>query len=322
MSDIKKSIKQKIVDFWVPQKDDSKKKKLGKIISLVVLVVLAICIVLLCLILIKYAKPKFVTDTYSDLYTLETSSKLDNDVMAGQNEIDQNTGFNKDFTKLLEVNSDTVGFISIPNTKLAYPVVKGKNNNFYLNKTLYKKETSFGIPFVDYRATISPDYQSTNVTIYGHSALDGSFFSIIKEYKNLDFYKQHPTLVFNTIMGDGEYKILGMFMEDVNAQHGSYFNYHDFVDAIDDKHVSLFVQNVLVRSYFNAPVDIEPTDQFVTLSTCDTEINKTDFRIVLVARKIRKGESSAVDVEMASINQEQIMPKLWVDKKGKKNIYS
>ncbi len=160
------------------------------------------------------------------------------------------------------------------------------------------------------------------MTIYGHSALDGTFFSVIKKYKDINFYKEHPTLIFNTIIGDSQYKIIALFLEDVNPSHGNFFNYHDFIDAIDDNHTNTFIQNVTSRSYYIAPVDVEPTDQFVTLSTCDTEINKTDFRAVLVARKIRDGESTSVDVEKASINKDQIMPKLWTEKKGKTNFYS
>lgn len=315
MSGVKKTLIQRFFEYWIPLKTDSKKKKQMKITCFLILLVLLVCFVLLFLIFLKYLKPTIVTNTYSDLYSLQTSSKDDEKSI-------KKDGINKSFDKLIEVNKDSVGFICIKNTKLAYPVVKGVNNSFYIDKSLYKQKSTFGIPFADYRAKISNDYQSTNITIYGHSSLDGAFFSTVKNYKDINFYKQNPTFIFNTIKGDAEYKVVAFFIEDVNPSHGNYFNYHDFVDPTDDKHTRWFIENSLKRSYFKTPVDIELSDKFVTLSTCDTDINKSDFRAVLVGRKIRENESNYVDVQKAIINKEQIMPKLWQEKKQKKNSYS
>ncbi|MEG1027628.1 MAG: hypothetical protein RSE07_02970, partial [Oscillospiraceae bacterium] len=58
--------------------------------------------------------------------------------------------------------------------------------------------------------------------------------------------------------------------------------------------------------------------------TCDTELDSsltTPYRMVLVARKIRDGEKTTVDVSKAQANTEMIMPDGWMDKKGKQNPY-
>lgn len=306
----KKSLAQNFKDFFSFNKGDRK----SKIISIIAIMVFLIAVSLLILLFMKYYRTAQTTKKYQQLYQTTSPSGLDKK--------DEQTGMLPSFDKLYAINDDVVGYIKINDTKLSYPVVKGDDNTFYLNKTLYKEYEPFGIPFVDYRAMILPEYQSTNLTIYGHSAMDGSFFAAVKKYKDIEFYKQHPTITFNTIYGNGEYKIIGLFMEDVNPEHGGFFNYHDFVDAIDSAEFNEYIENVKVRSYFNTTVDVNDTDHLITLSTCDTEINKTDFRIVLVARKVRDGESSEVNVDDATINKTQLMPPLWVEKKGKQNIYN
>lgn len=327
----KKSLKQRFIDFWIPNKKDDRNHLIGKIVSLLAVVFILAAVVLLLLLWKKYGGAQSIVNTYSDLYSVNDSSVAseENSLPSPEEQgfaiieqLDPETGVLPEFNQLYQTNSDIIGKLQIPGTKLDYPIVKGKDNLFYLNHTLYKEEHSLGIPFVDYRASFNPFYQSANVTIYGHSGADGSFFAPIKSYKDIEYYKNHPMIYFDTIYGQGKYKIIGLFMEDINPEHNKdFFNYHDFVDAQNENDVLDYVEKVMERSYFKTTVDVENTDQILSLSTCDTEVNKTDFRIVLVARKVRIGEDAEVDVVGATVNKDQIMPQLWIDKKGKKNIY-
>ena len=72
-------------------------------------------------------------------------------------------------------------------TKLSTVVVQGTDNDYYLRHNFYGK-TILGIPFIDYRASLTAEKQSMNLTIYGHAAQDGSYFAPIKSYKSLDYY--------------------------------------------------------------------------------------------------------------------------------------
>lgn len=323
----KKSSSNGFMDFWIPNKNDSQKRKIGKIVTLAAVALIIVSAIIIVLIMTKYKGAEDVTNTYSDLYdpssqVSDASSSEPDKVEEPKDEIDPETGVLKELSELYKTNDDVVGHISIPDTKLSYPVVQGDDNGYYLDKTLYKEYNAFGIPFADYRATFSEKVQSSNISIYGHSANDGSFFAAVKEYKNVDYYKKHPVLTFDTIYGKGKFKIIGLFMENVNLNNKDMFAYHDFVDKSDDAHFMSFVDNVKKRSYFTTSVDVKPDDSLVTLSTCDVEINKTDYRVALVARKIRPGESEEVDVSTAVENKDQLMPAGWVAKKGKKNPFS
>lgn len=322
----KKGFFNKIGDFFIPKSGDSQKKKMQKIISLVALVVLIVGIVLTCLILNKYNNGQSHADDYSSLYqssdaSLPPSSATSEPPVKPAAELDPETGVLKELSELYKVNNDLVGFLTIPDTKLKYPVVQTTNEEFYLDHTLKKEYDPFGVPFTKKEAIIGDDYVSTNVTIFGHSAKDGTFFSAVKEYKDVEYYKKHPTLNFDTIHEKGEYKVIGFFMEDVRVTNKKRFNYHEFVEKTTDESVTTFVNDIAKRSYFDTGVDVLPSDQFVTLSTCDTEIDNTNYRVVLVARKVRDGEDPTVDVSKAAKNDDMVMPDGWAKKKGKANPY-
>ena len=46
---------------------------------------------------------------------------------------------NKELESLLKINSDTVGWLTVPNTNIDYPVVKTTDNDYYLDHNYEKK---------------------------------------------------------------------------------------------------------------------------------------------------------------------------------------
>lgn len=313
-----------------------KKKKLttpAKVIIAITAVLLAGCIVMGGLVWRKYARIQSAQGKANDLYTPVTENEADDpsshevidDTPAV---VDPSTGVVSDFNSLFEENDDTIGHISIPGTKLSTPVVQGDDNVYYLDHNFFR-ESTLGVPFADFRASISQDYTSNNVTIYGHAAKDGSYFAPIKEYRTLEYYKQHPVINFDTIFsGKGRYKIIGALIAKVNNGTGTpndpeEFNYHDYVN-MSEEDFDTYIDEVLKRSYFDTGVDVKYGDQLITLSTCDDEIEDsltTPYRMIVVARKVRPGESTEVDLSAASENTDMLMPQAWVDKYKKSNPY-
>ena len=58
---------------------------------------------------------------------------------------------NINFNELIERNSDTVGWITVNNTNIDYPIVQASNNEYYLNHSFDRKYTDAGWVFEDYR---------------------------------------------------------------------------------------------------------------------------------------------------------------------------
>lgn len=310
----------------VKRKLPSRPKKKGqnkaaKIILVLAGIILIVCLVMGALVMRKYAKLDKDLEDAKELYNATSQTNGGND--DGKPKINPETGVIRDFEELHKVNPDIRAWISIPDTKLDLPVVQGVDNEYYLYRNLNKEKAALGIPFIDHRAFVGAEHQSANLTIYGHAAKNGSHFAPVKEYKDIKYYKDHPIINFNTIYGNGAYKIIGFFMEDVGSDNTKMLAYHD-VNELDKAGFDSYISEINKRSYFKTGVDAKFGDQLITLSTCDEEVVKgtsTPFRCVLVARKVRSGEKADVDISKATINKEMIMPDKWVSAKGKENPY-
>lgn len=97
-----------------------------------------------------------------------------------------------DFDGLREVNGDIVAWIQIPGIGVDYPVVQGKDNEHYLHYTFDGKANKAGSIFLDYRNRA--DFTDSKVILYGHNMKDGSMFSNLKKFENVDFRKEHKTV--------------------------------------------------------------------------------------------------------------------------------
>lgn len=343
----RKSFGQKLIDTFIPQKGDTSRQLTGKVIALLAAVLILLALVMCGLIIRKYAIKDALSEPakdYPKTSSLESSGPTGSAASGEEDDFDKNVyvpetpvmnpelGVLEDFTNLFTTNKDVVGYLRIDGTGIDTAVVQGEDNSYYLERTIEKKYNAFGIPFLDFRARVEKDYQSDNLTIYGHAAKDGSLFGTVKDYADIEYYRQHPYLTFDTIYGKAQYKIVGAFMARVytdaaKAPDPEEFNYHMFVDAEGNAAAfDAYMDEVYKRSYWRNPdVDVAFGDKLVTLSTCDSIIHPfgaaTEYRQVLVARRIRQGEVIDVDVSKAVVNEDMIMPKAWQQKFGKENPY-
>lgn len=234
-----------------------------------------------------------------------------------------------DFSELLKKNSDFVGWIKIPNTGVNHPVVKTKDNNFYLNHDFNKNYTVRGAIYMDYRNNV--DLSDNNTIIYGHNCYDGTMFSDLDKFDKIEYYKKAPYFEYITNDGAEYYKIYGVFITSAKESEDNgyifYYNnpkpekydYKGFIDEIDKRRI------------YTTDVDINENDKIMILSTCTRKMDlyngfgkktyKADGRIVVVGRMLRNGESRDIDVEKAKYNNNPKYPQIWYDKKKTDNPY-
>lgn len=224
-----------------------------------------------------------------------------------------------DWSKLKDINDEIVGWVEINDTNIDYPVMyhegDSRSSQYYLYRDYRGNPSDWGSVFVDYRSTES--VKSKNVILHGHHMNDGTMFADMLKYGgysiDMDFYKKAPTITFNTPEGNGTYKIISVFKTNTLSSHGEFFNY--MIGAFqNEKDFMNYVYDVRVRSLVNCPVDVNEDDTLLTLSTCSYEY--TDFRTVIVARKVRNGESTKVDVSQASANNNAVWPQVYYDRNG------
>lgn len=185
---------------------------------------------------------------------------------------------NMDFTALRQVNDDVLGWIVIPNTRLSYPLLQGKDNDYYLNRTWRKSRNTVGAIFMDYRS--SADLSDFNTLIYGHRMNNKSMFGTLKYYKDLDYWTKHPAVYITDDSGSYRYDIFAAYEADIYAP--TYLR--QFSDAAAKQ---TFLEFCLSRSVIDTGVIPTVYDRIVTLSTCTG--NGHDTRWVVQA--VCKGEA-------------------------------
>ena len=106
------------------------------------------------------------TNEYQDT-TTNISNTL---IQSNQNELDNTNYINVNLDYYINKNSETVGWIQINGTHVNYPIVKHQDNSYYLEHDFYKRKTSVGWIFADYRNNF--DTLDNNTIIYGHNLIN------------------------------------------------------------------------------------------------------------------------------------------------------
>ena len=212
------------------------------------------------------------------------------------------------FSGLYQINEDVAGWLSIPGTSLDYPVVQGDDNLYYHRLSFEGDYSLYGVPFVD--CNVDLKNPSTNTIIYGHNIKnDDQMFNSLIHYWQPNYFIENPIIDFHTVYGDRQYKIFAAFVANVNPEHGPVFNYHTFINANDLADIQEYIYNVQARSVLNTGVDVLPSDELLTLSTCTYEFENARF--VVVARRLRDGESAEVDPSLVYKASAPLMPDIW-----------
>lgn len=183
------------------------------------------------------------------------------------------------FAALREQNADFIGWISIPDTNLDFPVMYAPSHkDFYLRHDFNKEYSVYGVPYLDEKTTMGANDQSENLIIYGHNMKTGTIFGCLTGYQKADYYAKHPTIHFDTVYGDGTYQVFAAFAIDVVEDQS--FLYNEYVD-LDEASYNAYLDEVIARSDVDSGIRPQYGQQLLTLSTC--EYSTDNGRYVVVA---------------------------------------
>lgn len=190
------------------------------------------------------------------------------------------------FARLVERNSEFIGWISIENTNLDFPVMYSPTRaDFYLRHDFEGEYSNYGVPYLDEDCTLTAEDRSENLIIYGHNMKTGTIFGSLTGYKEASYYSEHPYIEFDTLYGDGTYQVFGAFAIDVVSDTS--FAYNTYID-MDETTFDEFVNEVKRRSDVDSGITPEYGDELLTLSTC--EYSSSNGRYVVCARRVETND--------------------------------
>ena len=191
-----------------------------------------------------------------------------------------------DFEGLNEKNTDVVGYIQIPNTKINYPVVQGEDNEYYLHHGLDKGELYAGSIYVDNEVDLSlgdtsETVQNRTISIFGHNMKNKTMFGDLVKFKNQSFLDENPYGVYYSEDGSVyAMEIVGTYITSGNTDEFLRIRNLDDINVLEE-FKSFINENAVTRT----DVDINLGDKVGILTTCTYEYSNARYAVVVVFKK-------------------------------------
>lgn len=144
-----------------------------------------------------------------------------------------------------DINEDYIGWITIADTKIDYPIVHSNPKRNYLNHDFYGDESVYGTLFIRHGQKL---FENMNTVIYGHNMKDGGMFAALKKYLQKSWFEEHPDV---KIQYSGQVINCKVFSVQIVTEDSSYPYIDQFNDADYEKYLIDMVQ--LSDSTWRAP---------------------------------------------------------------------
>lgn len=187
-----------------------------------------------------------------------------------------------EFSQLYLLNNEIVGWITIPDSNINYPVVQSDKDNtdYYLYRDYYGKRDSHGCLYM--REQCDALAPSDNLVIYGHRMKDHTMFGHLAKYERQSHWQDHRYVHFSTLTERHTYEIVFVFA--TSSTVGAEFPYHTYVDMKTPAQWEEFFSLCRKYSLYDTGVEPQIGGKLITLSTC--EYTQENGRLVVVAQQI------------------------------------
>ena len=183
-------------------------------------------------------------------------------------------------TALKAKNPDVYGWIYADGTTIDHPVMRGSDNDYYLDHAYTGEALPIGSIFLDYNTkdVLTDNY---NAVIYGHNVVavagsKSSMFHDVTKYLDADFFASHKIYIY-TMDGVFIYKPVSIY-----PTTSDYFYYR--TDFPNDAAFLKFANEVVANSKVPCSETFSAGDTMITLSTCTN--GATDGRYALHAKLV------------------------------------
>lgn len=181
-----------------------------------------------------------------------------------------------DFNTLLQTNPDVVGWLYCEGTTINYPVLQGEDNDQYLYHMLDGSYNSSGSLFLDYQC--SADFTDLKSIIYGHNMKNGSMFASLRNYRDADYYQEHPAMWLFTPAATYRIDLLAGF---VAADDDRLYSY-----MADTNTLHTYLSMAMSKSTFESELSWSSVERLIVLSTCTYEYENARYLVLGVPTQV------------------------------------
>ena len=177
-----------------------------------------------------------------------------------------------DLAALQAENSACVGWLTIPDTTVDYPVVwTPEKPEHYLRRDFYGNSASGGTPFLDGRNQAYAKKQ--NLIVYGHNMLDGSMFKPILQYLEPNFRQTRQDIYLELNGAQYHYQVLAALETNTRSPVYTYTDLNNTAEMED------FRAALLEETSLDA---VPQAEGYLTLSTCNNQGGNSRVLVIAV----------------------------------------
>lgn len=186
-----------------------------------------------------------------------------------------------DFDELQKINKDVIGWITIDDTNIDYPVLQGKDDLEYINKDPYGKSSLTGSIYLS--SSNHSDLSDMYNIVYGHHMDNGAMFGDIDKFAEKAFFESHRRGIY--ITPKKAYQLHVFAFLETNAYESRIYTVNEKnKEALDSLYTYL-------KDHARIYDDIDHTkaSKLIALSTCAS--NVTNGRNVIFCDAVETTEA-------------------------------
>ena len=181
-----------------------------------------------------------------------------------------------DLAALQAENPDCVGWLTIPDTTVDYPIVWTPNDpEHYLRRDFYDSYASGGTPFLDGRN--KPQAEGQNLIVYGHNMLDGSMFKPLLQYLTPNFRQTHQDVYLELNGIQYHYQVLAALETSTRSPVYAYTDLNNTAEMEDFR--AMLPEETGLEA-------VPRTEGYLTLSTCNNQGGNS--RVLVIAALVEE----------------------------------
>ena len=180
--------------------------------------------------------------------------------------------------ELKSINEDVSSWVYIPDTAIDYPELQEQKSGqaFYLNHDLYKKQSEAGSIFILNENKNNDAY----TLIFGHHLKNGSMFGSILNYKDHDYFIEHPYVYLYYPGRSEKWEI--KLVSHIKSSNDLY----KLTTSLSTEEYEEIIDSVYDTALNQTGTHITKNDKTLILSTCDRSSDGNNGRFIIMAVKV------------------------------------
>lgn len=201
---------------------------------------------------------------------LDTEEDEIKEMKADEKEIAEPKVIEKSFgiswKELRSVNPEIRGWITVPGANISYPIVQGKDDEFYLTHSVEGTKSPFGSIFLG--CGHNGDFSDTHSLVYGHNMEGHMMFANLNCYERREFFEECPEFIITTPERQLVYEI---FSVEQAQEGGTAFGYGY---EIGSEEYEEQLKDLRRNSMYETGILPNGQQKMVTLVTCNSNLEE------------------------------------------------